>query len=99
MVMLVIIAFVQGYTVFLPGNFAADSFLTKYTMIILAPVMYLGWKVCFRSKVIKADEMDLVWLRPEIDAYEAGLPDLPKSLSADLREKMGQFRNREVESQ
>ncbi|KAI8717003.1 AA-permease domain-containing protein [Fusarium sp. LHS14.1] len=99
LVMLIIIAFVQGYTVFLPGNFAADSFLTKYTMIVLAPITYFGWKLCFRSKVIRANEVDLVWLRPEIDAYEASLPELPKSLFAELREKMGQFRNREAESQ
>lgn len=99
LIALVIIALAQGYTVFLPGNFAADSFLTKYTMIILAPITYLGWKACFRSKAIKANEVDLVWLRPEIDAYEADLPDLPKSLFSELREKMGQIRNREVEAQ
>ncbi|UPK92229.1 hypothetical protein LCI18_003164 [Fusarium solani-melongenae] len=62
LIALVILALCQGYT---------------YTMIILAPITYLGWKACFRSKVIKANEVDLVWLRPGIDAYEASLPDIP----------------------
>ncbi|RSL75633.1 hypothetical protein CEP51_010690 [Fusarium floridanum] len=99
LIALVILAICQGYSVFLPGNFTAASFLTKYMMIILAPITYLGWKVCFGSRVIKATEVDLVWLRPGIDAYEASLPELPKSLFAELREKMGNIRNKEVESQ
>ncbi|KAF4999676.1 hypothetical protein FDECE_11430 [Fusarium decemcellulare] len=99
LIFLVIIALCQGYIVFLPGNFAADSFLTKYTMIILAPITYLGWKVCFRSKVIKSEDVDLVWLRPEIDAYESNLPDLPKPLFAQLCQKLARSQDREVESQ
>lgn len=40
-------------------------------MLMLAPVLYLGWKVIKRTKIVKPLEADLVWERPIIDAYEA----------------------------
>ncbi|CAJ0549998.1 Ff.00g099280.m01.CDS01 [Fusarium sp. VM40] len=82
---LVLIALSGGYRVFTPGNFTSDGFLTSYAMILLAPITYLGWKLFGRSEVIKALEIDLIWLRPEIDDYESRLPILSNSFWSDMR--------------
>jgi amino acid transporter len=47
------------------------TFFSYYTMVFACPVLYVGWKVVKRSKVVKPHEADLVWERPIIDAYEA----------------------------
>ncbi|KAI5899565.1 uncharacterized protein SCHCODRAFT_01168688 [Schizophyllum commune H4-8] len=44
-------AFVSGYTVFLPGNWDVPTFLFSYTMIGLVPVLFVLWKVVKRTKV------------------------------------------------
>ncbi|KAI5195088.1 hypothetical protein E4T39_08373 [Aureobasidium subglaciale] len=62
-----------GYTTFLPGWWNTGTFFSYYTMIFVALITYTGWKFIKKSKVIRADEADLVWERPLIDAYEASL--------------------------
>jgi yeast amino acid transporter len=44
-------AFVGGYTVFLPGNWDVPTFLFSYFMIMALPVLFLFWKITRRSKV------------------------------------------------
>ncbi|KAF2837268.1 hypothetical protein M501DRAFT_995843 [Patellaria atrata CBS 101060] len=78
-----IIVFIQGYTVFLPGNWDIGTFFTYYTMIIACPVFYFGWKLIKRTKLVKPEEADLVWERPIIDRYEASI-DPPLGLWEDL---------------
>ncbi|KAJ9143491.1 General amino acid permease AGP2 [Pleurostoma richardsiae] len=65
------VVFVYGYSVFLPGHWSINNFFTYYTMVLISPVLYFGWKIIKRTKFIKATEADLVWDRPVIDAYEA----------------------------
>ncbi|KAF2175083.1 hypothetical protein K469DRAFT_743453 [Zopfia rhizophila CBS 207.26] len=48
-----------------------NTFFTYYTMVLIAPILYFGWKLTKRTKIVKAKEADLVWDRPVIDAYEA----------------------------
>ena len=79
LVSLVTIAIIQGYALFLPGRFAVEGFLTTYLMIILAPFTYLGWRLFARTKLVKTTEVDLVWQAPNIDDYEAGLPEIAES--------------------
>ena len=67
--MIVVLLF-YGYTVFSPWSVA--SFFQNYTMQLVAPVLYIGWKVIKKTKVLKPAEVDLVWERPVIDAYEEG---------------------------
>jgi amino acid transporter len=64
-----------GYTTFLPGNFTVDDFFTYYMMLLVDPVLFIGWKLWKKTKFIKASEADLVWDKPIIDAYEDGLED------------------------
>jgi amino acid transporter len=49
------------------------TFFSYYTMVILCPLLYGGWKIVKRTKMVKPHEADLVWERPVIDAYEAAL--------------------------
>lgn len=62
---------VHGYTVLVPGKWDIGLFFSYYTMIFICIVLYGGWKVIKRTRIVKASEADLVWERPVIDAYEA----------------------------
>lgn len=44
-------AFVCGYAVFLPGHWDATSFIFSYAMIGILPLLYLYWKIRYRSSV------------------------------------------------
>ncbi|VTO83170.1 unnamed protein product [Fusarium graminearum] len=63
-----IVCYTYGYTSLAPFN--AKNFFSNYTMQIIAPFSYLGWKLIHRTKIVKPEECDLVWERPAIDAYE-----------------------------
>jgi amino acid transporter len=58
-----IMAFVGGYTVFLPGNWSIPTFLFSYTMIGVFPILYFGWKF------FQPEEVDLVSGVVEIEEY------------------------------
>ncbi|KAF9061914.1 general amino acid permease AGP2 [Rhodocollybia butyracea] len=45
-----IMAFVGGYSVFLPGKWDIPSFFFSYTMIGILPVLFLYWKVYRRTQ-------------------------------------------------
>lgn len=44
-------AFVGGYTVFLPGKWDIPTFFFSYTMIGVMPLLFLYWKVIHRTQV------------------------------------------------
>ncbi|KIX95189.1 uncharacterized protein Z520_09105 [Fonsecaea multimorphosa CBS 102226] len=69
-VTMIIVLLFYGYTAFAPPTVAA--FFQNYTMQLVAPILYLGWKLLKRTKMIKPEEVDLVWESPVIDAYEEG---------------------------
>ncbi|KAL5341338.1 amino acid permease/ SLC12A domain-containing protein [Aspergillus crustosus] len=60
-----------GYESFKPWSI--DKFFTNYTMVLLAPVLFFGWKLIHRTKFVKPHEADLIWEAPEITAYEEEL--------------------------
>ncbi|KAI8228367.1 General amino acid permease AGP2 [Colletotrichum sp. SAR 10_86] len=78
------IAICSGYTTFI-GDFSAATFFTRYTMVLFAPVSYCGWKLIKRTRIIPAKEVDLVWERPEIDAYEANLEEDKSSVVSAVK--------------
>ena len=67
-----IMTFVGGYTVFLPGNWNVPTFFFSYTMIGVFPNLFFGWKFIKKTRWHKAHEVDL---RPrelaEVEEYEA----------------------------
>ncbi|KAL1957134.1 hypothetical protein VTO42DRAFT_6277 [Malbranchea cinnamomea] len=76
----IIMAFVGGYTVFLPGNWDVPSFLFSYTMIGVVPIIYVGWKIAKRTKLLKPTEVDLVRDLDEIEEYERNyVPQPPRN--------------------
>ena len=46
-----VMAFVGGYTVFLPGLWGTPSFIFSYAMIGILPVLYVYWKIRYRTSV------------------------------------------------
>ncbi|KAI1869954.1 uncharacterized protein JN550_005544 [Neoarthrinium moseri] len=54
-----VMAFVGGYTVFLPGRWDLSSFLFSYMMIFIFPVLFIIWKLIHRTKFHKPEEVDL----------------------------------------
>jgi amino acid transporter len=75
LVWMIFVVTTYGYSTFLPGHWSVGDFFTYYTMVLAAPLLFFGWKLVKRTKLIKAAEMDLVWDRPVIDAYEATFTD------------------------
>jgi amino acid transporter len=66
----IVIVFVYGYSTF-KGAFSLVSFFTYYTMVGVAPILFVFWKVLHKTKWRSPHEVDLVWDAPLIDAYEA----------------------------
>ncbi|KAF7715852.1 Amino acid/polyamine transporter I [Penicillium ucsense] len=75
-----IMAFVGGYTVFLPGNWSIPTFLFSYTMIGVFPILYFGWKFFHRTKFLTPEEVDLTSGVAEVEEYtKTYVPAPPKS--------------------
>ncbi|KAL8702408.1 MAG: hypothetical protein Q9201_004409 [Fulgogasparrea decipioides] len=70
--------FLNGYAVFIHGNWEITSFFFSYTMVGVFPLLYFGWKILKRTKVIKLEEVDLHKDVEEIDEYTRNyVPGLP----------------------
>ena len=69
MICTLVMAFVGGYTVFLPGQWDVPTFLFSYFMIGLFPVLFFWWKLIKKSKWRKPEEVDLKGEVAEIDEY------------------------------
>jgi len=88
---------VYGYATFLPGWWDIGTFFSYYTMVFVCPILYVGWKVVKRTKVVKAVDADLVWERQVIDAYERTVEGQHLTFWEDVRQMMGFRRKVEVE--
>ncbi|KAI0382181.1 amino acid permease/ SLC12A domain-containing protein [Hypomontagnella monticulosa] len=53
------LVFISGYEVFV-GGFAAVDFVFAYVVVAIFAVLYVGWKVVKRTKVVPLAEADLV---------------------------------------
>ncbi|KPM43679.1 General amino acid permease AGP2 [Neonectria ditissima] len=67
-----IMTFVGGYTVFLPldGYWNVPDFLFSYTMVGVFPVLYVGWKLIHKTRILKPEEVDLNKDLDMIEEYE-----------------------------
>ncbi|KAI2467897.1 amino acid permease/ SLC12A domain-containing protein [Annulohypoxylon bovei var. microspora] len=86
-----------GYSVFLPGKWEVKSFFTYYTMVLVDPILYIGWKLWHRTQVVKPLEVDLVWIAPSIDAYEAAFSEEAPGFWTEIVQMFG-FRKKKVTS-
>ncbi len=51
--------FIGGYEVFLPGKWDVPTFLFSYSMVMLFPVVYFGWKFIKGTKILRPEEVVL----------------------------------------
>ena len=58
-------------------------------MCFLCPVLYVGWKMIWKTKIVKQAEADLVWERQTIDAYEANTSEKHRGFWEEVRIMMG----------
>ncbi|KAF4472790.1 amino acid permease [Fusarium albosuccineum] len=86
LVLQIVVVYTYGYTSLAP--FDAKNFFSNYTMQIIAPFLYLAWKLIKGTKLIKPEECDLVWDRPVLDAYEERMMILepPTSFWTEMRD-------------
>ncbi|KAF2108909.1 general amino acid permease-like protein AGP2 [Lophiotrema nucula] len=89
LVFLTVVVFVYGYSVFLPGAFTVEGFFTYYTMVGIAPILFVFWKLVKRTKVVASKEVDLVWDAPLIDAYEASFITPPIGFWTEILQLVG----------
>ena len=61
--------FVNGFAVFIHGNWDVTTFFFSYTMVGVFPTLYFGWKLIKRTSIIKLGEVDLYRDVAEIDEY------------------------------
>ncbi|KAF5008203.1 hypothetical protein FDECE_5536 [Fusarium decemcellulare] len=86
------ILFGYGYYAF--RSWDVESFFQNYTMQIVAALLFFGWKLFKKTKYIKPHEVDLVWERPQIEAYENSLTDPPVGFWTEMAQMVGFRRNK-----
>jgi len=83
-VYMIILEGIFGYTVFIPGHWDLGDFFAPYTMALVTIVLYFGWKIFKKTKFVKPLEADLIWEKPQIDAYEAAFTEPPTRLRDEI---------------
>lgn len=81
-----------GYSSFTPWS--VETFFTNYTMQIVTPCLFIGWKLIKRTRWVRPHEVDLVWERPSIDAYENTFPNPPVGFWTEMAQLVGLCRNK-----
>lgn len=76
-----------GYSSF--GPWSVDSFFSYYTMVGIDIILLIGWKLFKRTKIVKAHEVDLVWERPIVDAYEESFISEPVGFWTEMLQLVG----------
>lgn len=64
-------------------------------MQIVAPVLYISWKIIKRTKFVSPHEADLIWDRPLIDAYEAAYVDKDLGFWKEVIQMLGLHKNKQ----
>lgn len=77
---MLVLGCIWGYPVLRPGGWDVGTFFTYYTMILLAPINFVFWKLVKKSKVVPSESCDLQWELPAIEAHEAEIGDEEKKM-------------------
>jgi amino acid transporter len=72
-IFMTLVVFFYGYTAISPWD--VGTFFSYYAMSFVAILTFTFWKIFKRTKFVPALECDLIWERPQIDAYEEALED------------------------
>lgn len=87
-----VMTFVGGYTVFLPieGHWNVPDFLFSYMSVFVFPILYFGWKLVHKTKIVKPTEVD--FYPPdlaEVNEYEQNfVPQKSKSMFERVLDKL-----------
>ncbi|KAF1808844.1 hypothetical protein P152DRAFT_517199 [Eremomyces bilateralis CBS 781.70] len=84
---MIFVVFTYGYASFKPWS--VKNFFINYTMVLLAPVLFIFWKLVKRTKWIPSSQVDLIWEAPIIDAYELTFYEPPLSFWVEMLQLMG----------
>ncbi|TID22994.1 General amino acid permease AGP2 [Venturia nashicola] len=76
-----------GYSSFKPWS--VENFFIYYTMVIVAIVLYIFWKVLHKTRIIPSLEVDLVWQAPVIDLYEQSFTEEPVGFWTEMVQLVG----------
>ncbi|TQN68430.1 General amino acid permease AGP2 [Colletotrichum shisoi] len=100
LVLQTIVILAYGWSAFRP-EFAVGSFFSNYTMQIVAPLLFIFWKVLKRTHYIKPEDVDLTWDRPIIEAYEqhAVVHDPPVTFWREMLQMVGIGRNKVIKGE
>lgn len=71
------------------GNAELQAFWQNYALVVLAPILFFGWKIIHRTKFVKKEELDLVWERPIVDQYEASFLTPPTGFWEEMGQLIG----------
>ncbi|KAH6989320.1 amino acid permease/ SLC12A domain-containing protein [Ilyonectria sp. MPI-CAGE-AT-0026] len=83
-----------GYASFTPWS--VENFFSNYTMQLVAPCLFVGWKVLKRTTWKKPLDVDLIWERPIIDAYEATFTEPAVGFWTEMGQLVGLRRKKQA---
>lgn len=92
LIVMVVVLLFYGYSAFAPWSVAA--FFQNYTMQLVGPILYCGWKFTKGTRVLDLQAIDLVWERPIIDNYERCFQGEVIGFWADIGRMVGLKRRR-----
>ncbi|KAK1716831.1 amino acid permease-domain-containing protein, partial [Colletotrichum acutatum] len=95
-----IVILVYGWSAFRP-KFDVGGFFSNYTMQLVAPLLFIFWKVLKRTHWLKPHEVDLTWDRPIIEAYEqhAMVHEPPTTFWREMLQMIGIGRNKVIKGE
>ncbi|OLN87188.1 General amino acid permease AGP2-like protein 1 [Colletotrichum chlorophyti] len=95
-----IVILTYGWSSFRPA-FDVGKFFSNYTMQIVAPILFIFWKLLKRTKYIKPQDVDLTWDRPIIDTYEEHLMthEPPTTFWREIIQMFGVGRNKVIKGE
>lgn len=82
-----------GYSSFTPWS--VETFFSYYAMVIVAPILYVGWKIIHKTRVVRPHEADLVWERHIVDAYEESFFSPPVGFWTEMIQLVGLKRDKQ----
>lgn len=88
-----LVVFFYGYSSFTPWS--VETFFSYYTMLIVAPILFVGWKFLKGTKIVRPHEADLVWERHIVDAYEESFFSPPVGFWTEMIQLVGFKRNQQ----
>ncbi|CCH41991.1 General amino acid permease [Wickerhamomyces ciferrii] len=80
----------MGYISLMPGRWDISTFLTSYLMVLLDIVVYSGYKLIKRTKMIKPEEADLFTGLDEVEQHELEYLEHREKLGLDLNPSLWQ---------